>query len=366
MPIMAATCGVKSGTAITLASSRTADSPIPMPNRAVMMGSPMAGTEPNVSSRMMMAAPMPTASAPPGFWNWACSMPWPAGPMDRPPRRRTGTRRRPSRRTVPGMSPSAGRRPVATRPPAARSPGRSPRRTVTPGTPPPAEPAPTGPGHATGAGSSTPRRVRAWLPLLVERSPSGANGTLQRARAEATTAARRAGLGVPDPAFARSRNPALDSARDRTAPGKGVPARGPRHRDLPLSSKGDAVANSKLVGLILDGWEDFDRVLDGLAPEDATRQVEGQSAPAWTLAHTTELVDRWINVGFQGLQAVAGLGDDRYRRGSAGSVESGAWDDIRAAVAEVRQAARAGLESLTDAELEGTFPYVGGDRKSVV
>jgi len=120
------------------------------------------------------------------------------------------------------------------------------------------------------------------------------------------------------------------------------------------------VANSKLVGLILDGWEDFDRVLDGLAPEDATRQVEGQSAPAWTLAHTTELVDRWINVGFQGLQAVAGLGDDRYRRGSAGSVESGAWDDIRAAVAEVRQAARAGLESLTDAELEGTFPYVGG------
>ncbi len=37
-----------------------------MPNSAVMMGRPMAMTEPNATSRMMMAARMPMASVDPG------------------------------------------------------------------------------------------------------------------------------------------------------------------------------------------------------------------------------------------------------------------------------------------------------------
>ncbi len=40
--------------------------PMPMPNRAVTMGRPMAMTEPNATSRMIMAAMRPMASAGPG------------------------------------------------------------------------------------------------------------------------------------------------------------------------------------------------------------------------------------------------------------------------------------------------------------
>ena len=39
---------------------------MPRPNSAVMMGRPMATTEPNASSMMMMAAVMPMPSLAPG------------------------------------------------------------------------------------------------------------------------------------------------------------------------------------------------------------------------------------------------------------------------------------------------------------
>ena len=41
-------------------------SPMPMPNRAVTIGRPMASTEPNATSRMTMAARMPMISLAPG------------------------------------------------------------------------------------------------------------------------------------------------------------------------------------------------------------------------------------------------------------------------------------------------------------
>ena len=43
-----------------------------------------------------------------------------------------------------------------------------------------------------------------------------------------------------------------------------------------------------LVGLVIEGWAEFDRVLDGLDAGDATSQVDGGSSFAWTasLLHT--------------------------------------------------------------------------------
>jgi len=58
--------------------------PMPMPNRAVMIGRPMAMTEPNATSRMMMAAKMPMASLDPGVANTALLMGWPPNSTSRP------------------------------------------------------------------------------------------------------------------------------------------------------------------------------------------------------------------------------------------------------------------------------------------
>ena len=66
---MAASCDANSGIDITLDSSCTPARPMPIPNSAVMMGRPMARTEPKEISRMMMAATMPMSSlAPGGAW----------------------------------------------------------------------------------------------------------------------------------------------------------------------------------------------------------------------------------------------------------------------------------------------------------
>lgn len=61
------------------------------------------------------------------------------------------------------------------------------------------------------------------------------------------------------------------------------------------------MARSKIAGLVLDAWEDLDRVLAGLTVEQATRQVDGQSSIAWTLGHVCQQVDSWINVNFSRL-----------------------------------------------------------------
>jgi len=45
----------------------------------------------------------------------------------------------------------------------------------------------------------------------------------------------------------------------------------------------------------------LDRVLEGLSREDATRQVDGGSSFAWTLAHLSNQLDTWVNVRLQHL-----------------------------------------------------------------
>ncbi len=61
-PIIAASCGPKVGTTNGWLRTATMAKPMPMPNRAVRIGRPMAITEPKATSRMMIAAPMPISS----------------------------------------------------------------------------------------------------------------------------------------------------------------------------------------------------------------------------------------------------------------------------------------------------------------
>ena len=74
MPIIEASWGVKFGTLIQFAESRTRPNPIPMPNSATRIGRHIANTEPNVISRISTAASSPTASALPGGSNSAFSI----------------------------------------------------------------------------------------------------------------------------------------------------------------------------------------------------------------------------------------------------------------------------------------------------
>ena len=78
-PIMAIISGAKIGTFRTWLSRSSSAKPMAMPNRAVRMGSPMATTEPNAISMMIMAPRIPAPSLGPG----AAVMTLPMGP---PPR----------------------------------------------------------------------------------------------------------------------------------------------------------------------------------------------------------------------------------------------------------------------------------------
>ena len=112
-----------------------------------------------------------------------------------------------------------------------------------------------------------------------------------------------------------------------------------------------------LVALVLEAWQDLDRVLEGLDAETATRQPDGQSAFGWTLAHVTNQVDSWINVNFQHQPPHPLIGAPEFRAGSAGAATD--WDAIRTGVDDVRRAARPYLEGLTGTDLERLVPYTG-------
>src|SRR3990172_2584467 len=114
------------------------------------------------------------------------------------------------------------------------------------------------------------------------------------------------------------------------------------------------MANSKLVGLLFEAWNDFDRALAGLDDAQAVRSADGSSF-AWTAAHVANQVDAWINVRFAGRPPHALIGETRFRVGGSGAADG--WPGIRAAVAEVRRAARAYLEPLSDADLDLAIPY---------
>lgn len=118
------------------------------------------------------------------------------------------------------------------------------------------------------------------------------------------------------------------------------------------------MAKSKLVGLLLEAWNDIDRVVASLPPADAARPRNGGSSFAWTYAHVANQLDAWLNVRFQKRPAHALIGQTRFRIGGPGTTDD-TWDAIRAAVLDVRQAARSYLETLTDADLDLVIPYDG-------
>ena len=117
------------------------------------------------------------------------------------------------------------------------------------------------------------------------------------------------------------------------------------------------MARSKLVGLVFEGWNDLDRVLEGVSTEEAISQLDGGSSFAWTLAHVMGMVDRWVNVRFQKLSPHPVLSEERFRAGGSGSASE--WRDVQEAAREVRETARAFLETLDDADLDVMVPYDG-------
>jgi hypothetical protein len=129
------------------------------------------------------------------------------------------------------------------------------------------------------------------------------------------------------------------------------------------------MASNPLVGLVLEGWSELDRVLDGLDATGAAQRVDGGSSFAWTLAHLTNQLDTSINVRLQNRPPNPVLNQGDLRFGGTGSAEN--WDEIRRAVVEVRSSARPFLEALDDAGLAeemayaGTLPVLAGRQVSV-
>lgn len=111
-----------------------------------------------------------------------------------------------------------------------------------------------------------------------------------------------------------------------------------------------------LPDLLLDAFDDLDRVLKNLSPEDVVRHVDGSSF-AWTHAHLANQVDTWTNVRIQGLDPHPLISQQRFRFGGPGEADD--WDNIQTGVAEVRVAATAYLDGVTDADLNRVHPYEG-------
>jgi DinB superfamily len=130
--------------------------------------------------------------------------------------------------------------------------------------------------------------------------------------------------------------------------------------DLDLSAipiRGGVVAKSKLVGLLFEAWNDLDRVITNLTPEEMVSNVPGGSSFAWTVAHTTDTMDAWINVRFQGLPPHPVLSQRHFRFGGSGIAED--WPAIEQGIREVRGAARIYLQDKEEKDLELTIPYDG-------
>jgi hypothetical protein len=117
------------------------------------------------------------------------------------------------------------------------------------------------------------------------------------------------------------------------------------------------VVASPIVGLVVEGWAELDRVLEGLSREDATRQVDGGSSFAWTLAHLSNQLDTWVNVRLQHLPQNPVFDVPGWGFGGTGAADN--WDEIRQAAIDVRNTARPYLESLDEADLAVAMPYAG-------
>jgi hypothetical protein len=109
--------------------------------------------------------------------------------------------------------------------------------------------------------------------------------------------------------------------------------------------------------MVLEAWKDLDRATAGLSSEDASRRIGTASPISWTVAHCANQLDSYVNVLFQGREPHQFLGQERFRFGAAGDPVD--WEQVRAAVAEVHNAASPYLERLSETDLTRHVPYTG-------
>lgn len=117
------------------------------------------------------------------------------------------------------------------------------------------------------------------------------------------------------------------------------------------------MAATAIAGMVFEAWKDLDRATAELSAEDASRRIGTASPISWSVAHCANQLDSYVNVVFQGRERHQFIGQERFRFGSAG--EPADWEQVQAAVSEVREVARPYLEALSEAELERRVPYRG-------
>jgi len=117
---------------------------------------------------------------------------------------------------------------------------------------------------------------------------------------------------------------------------------------------------SNLVALLFDAWVDLDRVVDGLTVEVALEPHDGGSSFAWTIAHSANLVDRFVNVRFRKIARHPYIGKDEFGFGADGAADD--WDAVREGVREVHELALGYLSDLDDDDLDEVIPYDGSHR----
>jgi hypothetical protein len=111
----------------------------------------------------------------------------------------------------------------------------------------------------------------------------------------------------------------------------------------------------RLVLYLYESWKYLDGSMAGLTLEEATTQYDGGSSIAWTIGHVTTMVDSWLNTNFQGLPPHPFIRGGRFGIGGSGKCDE--WDEVLAATKEVREKARAFLDS--GPPIDRVVPYPG-------
>ena len=111
----------------------------------------------------------------------------------------------------------------------------------------------------------------------------------------------------------------------------------------------------RLVLFLYESWKYLDQSIEGLTQEEATTQYDGGSSIAWTIGHVTTMVDSWINTNFQGLPPHPFISGPKFRIGGTGECEE--WEEVLSATDEVRNRARAHLDS--GPPIDNVIPYSG-------
>jgi uncharacterized damage-inducible protein DinB len=112
------------------------------------------------------------------------------------------------------------------------------------------------------------------------------------------------------------------------------------------------MAKSKLVDLLIACWDDADRVYANLSEADAKLRTGNESTFGWTLGHISGGLDRSFSMRAQGKPQHAFFAQEPFKFGVPSYGTAPDFAGVQKATKEVRAAARAYLEGLTDADLE--------------